>query len=105
MVLEWKAYQAAENAAPAMKKRFMEHTVRFLAKHGIEVLGAYTSPHDEQMLYYLTQFETDDHRQAAWKAFQNDPKWQALRKETEVNGPLVVAQTTIVLHPASLQQN
>ena len=99
MILEWKSYQAAENAAPAMKDRFMNHTVRFLARHGLEVVGVYTSPDDANMLYYLTQCETDEKRQAAWKAFQNDPEWQALRKETDVNGPLVAAQSTIVLHP------
>lgn len=100
MILEWKAYQAAENAAPAMKDRFMTHTLRFLAKHGIGIVGVYTTPEDANMLYYLTQFETDEKRQAAWKGFQNDPEWQALRKETEVSGPLVAAQSTIILHPA-----
>lgn len=104
MILEWKAYQATENAASAMKDRFMCHTMRFLAKHGIGVIGVYTSPHDARMLYYLTQFETDDHRQAAWKAFQSDSEWQAVRKETEISGPLVSTQNTIVLHPEPLTQ-
>jgi hypothetical protein len=99
MILEWKAYQAAENAAPAMKDRFINHTLRFLAKHSIGVVGVYTSPDDPKMLYYLAQFETDEQRQTAWKAFQSDPDWQAVRADTEVNGPLVAVQSTIILHP------
>jgi hypothetical protein len=100
VILEWKAYQAAENAEAAMKERFMNHTQRFLAKHGIILVGVFTSPDDPKMLYYLTQFDTDEQRRASWKAFQGDPEWQALRKETEVNGPLVAVQSTIILHPA-----
>lgn len=105
MILEWKAYQAAENAELAMKDRFMNHTLRFLEKHGIGVVGVYTSPDDPKMLYYLAQFDTDERRQSAWKAFQSDPDWQSLRKDTEVNGPLVAAQSTIVLHPERAQKN
>jgi hypothetical protein len=99
MILEWKTYQATDNSASAMKDRFIKHTLRFLAKHGITVVGVYSAAEDPTVLYYLAQFDTDEQRRAAWKAFQNDPDWQALRKETEINGPLVAAQTTIVLRP------
>jgi hypothetical protein len=49
------------------------------------------------MLYYLTEFASDDARKAAWAAFGADPEWQALRQETEANGPIVSQQTTTLL--------
>lgn len=99
MIFEWRTYQAADNAAPAMKDRFLKHTLRFFAKHGIGVVGVYSDPIDPLKLYYLTKFDTDEKRQAAWKAFQSDPDWQAVKRDSEVNGALVATQTTIVLHP------
>jgi hypothetical protein len=99
MIFEWRAYQAADNAAPAIKDRFMKHTLRFFSKHGIGIVGVYSDPADPSKLYYLTQFETDAKRQAAWKAFQADPDWQTVKRESEVNGPLLAGQTTLVLHP------
>lgn len=99
MILEWKSYRAADNAARAMKDRFTKHTLRFMARHGIGVVGVYSNPSDPTMLYYLTQFANDTERQSAWKAFQSDPEWQALRRETEADGPLVAEHTTLVLQP------
>ncbi len=97
MIIEWKTYQAADHQEEAMKQRFKTHTLRFLAKHGIKVLGVYSSPENAAMLYYLTQFETDEARKAAWSAFAADPEWQALRRETEASGPIVAQQSTILL--------
>jgi len=99
MIFEWRTYQAAEGTAAAMKERFMNHTLRFFAKHGIGIVGVYSDPADPAKLYYLTQFQTDEQRQAAWKAFQGDPEWQAIKRDSESSGPLVAAQSTILLHP------
>lgn len=99
MIFEWRTYQAADNAAPAMKDRFMKHTLRFFARHGIGVVGVYSDPTDPSKLYYLAQFDTDEKRQAAWKAFQGDPEWQAVKRDSEIGGALVAAQTTIILQP------
>lgn len=100
MILEWKTYQAADGAAQAMKDRFKTHTLRLLEKHGIGVVGVYSDPADPTKLYYLAKFDTEEKRQASWKAFQSDPDWQSVRKQSEVNGPLLAGQTTLVLHPA-----
>lgn len=99
MIFEWRTYQAADNAATAMKDRFMKHTLRFFARHDIGVVGVYSDPTDPSKLHYLTQFDSDEKRQAAWKAFQGDADWQAVKRDSEVNGALVATQTTLVLHP------
>lgn len=104
MIFEWKTYQAADGAAPAMKDRFQKHTLRLLKKHGIGVVGVYSDPADPTKLYYLAQFDSDEHRQASWKAFQNDPDWQSVRKQSETNGPVLAGQTTLILHPAFTKQ-
>lgn len=99
MIFEWKEYKAADGTAAAMKDRFMTHTLRFFKKHGIDIIGVYSDPSDLSKLYYLTRFADDISRQAAWKAFQTDPEWQAIKRETEANGPLLAAQATLVLQP------
>lgn len=104
MIVEWKSYRATDNAAHAMKERFNNHTLRFMARHGIGVVGVYSDPADPAMLYYLTRFDSDADRQRAWKAFQDDPEWKALRRDTEADGPLVAQHTTLVLQPEPAAQ-
>jgi hypothetical protein len=97
MIFEWKTYQASDGAASAMKDRFMKHTLPLLAKHNIGVVNVFSDPNDASVLYYLTQFQDDDARQAAWKSFQADPVWQEVKRNSESKGPLVASHTTIVL--------
>ena len=99
MIFEWKEYKAVDGAAKAMKDRFTTHTLRFFKRHGIDVVGVYSDPADSSRLYYLTRFADDESRQKAWKAFQADPEWQAIKRDSETNGPLLASQSTLTLHP------
>ena len=57
--------------------------------HGIELVGAFVDAATGR-LTYLTRFPDEEARAAAWASFGSDPGWQAAKKASEVDGPLVV---------------
>lgn len=101
MIYEIRVYEASESNAPAMRARFYDHVAKtFFPRHGIELVGAFTAPIEDGRLVYMTCFANEEARKAAWAAFVADPEWDALKKASEVNGPLLKSQTVTVLTPA-----
>lgn len=100
MIYEIRVYEAHEGKADAMKARFKTEVVARFPGHGIELLGVFESDADATKLTYLTRFPSEDDRTRAWAAFTADPGWRAVKAATEVDGPLLKAQTVSVLSPA-----
>jgi hypothetical protein len=90
MIYEYRAYYALPGRMPDIQKRFADVTMGLFKKHGIRVIGFWeTVIGQNNELVYICQFDDLSHRQAAWAAFQADPEWQAARKASEANGPLL----------------
>jgi hypothetical protein len=90
MIYEYRAYYALPGRMPDIQKRFADVTMGLFKKHGIRVIGFWeTVIGENNELVYICQFDDFAHRQAAWAAFQADPEWQAARKASEANGPLL----------------
>ena len=90
---EKRKYTAAEGKLDALNARFRDHTNALFRKHGMEIVG-FWQPTDAKQgaantLIYILAYPSKDAREAAWKAFNADPEWQAARKESEKNGKLV----------------
>lgn len=87
---ELRTYYAAPDKLDALNARFRQHTLKLFEKHGIQNIG-YWMPMEnpERKLAYVVAFPSREARQQAWKSFGADPAWQAVVKETEVNGKLV----------------
>lgn len=101
MVYEIRIYEAVEGRADAMRQRFFDEVAKkFFPRHGIELLGAFKAPEEDGKLTYMTRFASEDARKAAWTAFGSDAEWVAVKKASEVNGPLLSKQTISVLSPA-----
>ena len=100
MIYEIRVYEAHEGKADAMKARFKAEVVKRFPDHGIELLGVFESDSDASRLTYLTRFKSEQDRTNAWAAFGADPGWRAVKAATEVDGPLLKAQTVSVLSPA-----
>ena len=85
-VYELRTYHAAEGKLEALQARFRDHTVGLFAKHGLEVIGFWVpqeQPEGEpKQLIYLLAFESNEQRQAAWRAFVGDPEWKKVRAES-----------------------
>jgi hypothetical protein len=90
MIYEYRAYYVMPGRMPDIQKRFRDVTMKLFGKHGIKVVGFWdTVVGESNELVYICAFDDLEHRQRAWKAFQADPEWQAARKQSEMNGPLV----------------
>lgn len=99
MVFELRIYEPADGRAEALRLRFELEVVPRFAYHGIELLGAFTSPDAPGRLTYLTRFNDEGARKRAWASFGADPEWAAVKKASEVDGPLMKNQTISLLEP------
>ena len=91
-VFELRIYHPNEGKFDALLKRFREHTVRLFEKHGMKNV-AYWIPLDDPLrgttLIYILAHPSREAATSNWKAFVDDPEWQKVRDESEVNGKLV----------------
>jgi len=99
LLYEIRIYEAAEGQAVAMRQRFQQEVVPRMPKHGIELVGVFVAPQEDGRLTYLTRFDDEAARTAAWEAFGADPDWRAAKAASEVNGPLLQKQTVSILSP------
>jgi len=92
-VYELRIYHAMPGKLEDLHNRFRNHTLKIFAKHGMEVVG-FWGPTDKDKgsdkdLIYVLAYPSRDAAAASWKAFRNDPEWQAVQKASEANGKLV----------------
>jgi hypothetical protein len=87
---EMRTYHCNDNKRPDLIKRFKDHTIRLLEKHGIENI-AYFIPTDESnnSLTFILGYPDKASRDVRWNKFANDPEWLEAKKNSEANGPLV----------------
>jgi hypothetical protein len=69
--------------AEAFVQRFREHTVKLFAKHGMTNVAYWILDEKPDTLVYVLAYPTRAARDASWKAFQDDPDWQAAKKASE----------------------
>ena len=104
MIYEIRVYEAAEGKADAMRRRFLEVVApKFFPRHGIELIGTFTSQTEDGRLTYMTRFADEDARKKAWAAFGADADWAAAKAASEVDGPLLKNQMVSVLSPVICQ--
>jgi hypothetical protein len=89
-VFEMRTYYAPEGKLDALLARFRDHTLKLFEKHGITNVG-YWVPLDnpENKLIYVIAFPSRAAQARNWKAFLDDPAWQAAKRDSEKDGPLV----------------
>ena len=101
-VYELRVYHCYEGKLPDLLRRFREHTTKIFEKHGMKNI-AYWTPMDEpqksRTLVYIIAHASREAATANWKAFGEDPEWQAVQKASEANGKIVekVDSTFLVL--------
>lgn len=103
MLHELRTYSAMPGRLPDLHRRFAEITMGFFAKHGIRVVGFWTSElgGSSDQLLYLLAWESLAEREQKWSAFIADQERLARFAETEKNGPLVRRLTAQILRPTA----
>jgi len=101
-VYELRIYHASEGKLAELLTRFRDHTTRLFERHGMKNVAYWTPTDDPQKgntLIYILAHPSRDAATANWKAFQDDPEWQAVRDKSEASGKLVekVDSTFMVL--------
>ncbi|MBX3241680.1 MAG: NIPSNAP family protein [Chitinophagaceae bacterium] len=100
---EMRIYYCHPGKLEALIERFANHTTRIFEKHGMENIG-YWVPADnkENALYYVLAYPDKAARDAAWKAFGDDPEWQKVRTASEKNGKIIEKITSIFMDAATI---
>lgn len=97
-IFEMRTYYAHAGRLDDLNARFRQHTLKLFEKHGMLNVG-YWMPIDnpDNKLIYVLAFPSREARDASWKAFMADPDWQAARKQSEVNGPIVSKVESVLM--------
>jgi len=91
-VFEIRTYTCNEGKLPDLLARFRNHTVQIFEKHGMTSIGYWVpqdAPGSQNTLIYILAHPSREAAKKNWAAFQNDPEWQKVQKESEANGKIV----------------
>jgi hypothetical protein len=86
---ELRVYTASPDRLDKLVARFRNHTTRLFEKHGMTNMGYWTAvsgDNAERTLVYILAYPSREAREASWKAFQADPEWQQVAKESQADG-------------------
>jgi hypothetical protein len=97
MLFELRTYTAADGKMDKLLQRFREHTVGLFEVHGIHSVGYWLSTEDPSVLIYLVRHDGD--AEGNWAAFKEDPRWQAARGSSVINGELITDISSVYLTP------
>ena len=101
-IFELRTYTASPGKLGALNARFREHTNALFEKHRMTVIAFFTPLEGDRRndtLIYILAFPDREARDAAWKAFRDDPEWVKVKAESEVNGSLTVKIESVILGP------
>jgi NIPSNAP len=91
-VFELRKYTTPEGKLPNLQARFRDHTMRIFEKHGMTSIGYWTpqdTPASANTLIYIIAHPDRETAAKNWQAFRDDPEWQKVSQESQVDGPIV----------------
>lgn len=103
MIYELRIYTCLPGRMADLQRRFADHTLALWERHGIEQAGFWTTliGNSNNDLTYMLRWNSLAERETRWNAFMADPEWQAARKASEANGPLLSNVSSQLLTPTS----
>lgn len=103
MINEMRIYRCMPGRLNDVLHRFRHRTIPLLEELGIHITQFWTTMigNSNNELVYVIEWTSLGERQEKWAAFQSDPRWKAIREETERNGPIVESIRNMILEPVS----
>jgi hypothetical protein len=98
-IYELRTYVAESGRMNVLLDRFRNHTVDLFARHGMTSIGYWLAAEQQDTLIYLLAHEDPEAAAASWAGFRSDPEWQAVKSESEKDGPVVQSVTSTILEP------
>lgn len=99
-VFELRTYTTPEGKLADLHNRFRSHTLRIFQKHGMTNVVYWRTldePASKNQLVYVLSHSSREAAKKSWDAFRNDPEWQKVNKESQVNGPIVSKVDSVFL--------
>jgi hypothetical protein len=91
-IFELRTYTAPPGKLADLHARFRNHTLRIFQKHGMQNV-MYFAPTDDPLaantVIYVIAHRDRAAAKANWDAFRNDPEWQKVAADSQVNGRIV----------------
>ena len=88
-IYELRTYVANSGKLGLLNERFREHTAAIFNRHGIGNVfywNAFNEPQSKNTLIYLVHHADRKQADANWRSFGDDPKWQKVARESQING-------------------
>jgi len=98
-VFELRTYYCVPGRLDALQKRFRENTTRIFKKHGMENVGYWVPTDKPDVLIYILAHASKQAADASWAAFRADPEWDAVKKASEADGPIVQKVESVFMTP------
>jgi hypothetical protein len=93
-VFELRVYKSTPGNLGNLQARFRNHTLSIFEKHGMTNIG-YWAPTDPELaddtLIYLLSHDSREAADASWRAFGQDPEWQAVAEASNANGQILAS--------------
>ncbi|MER5756935.1 NIPSNAP family protein [Streptomyces sp. NPDC002088] len=102
MIYELREYTAVPGRLPALIRRFNEHALKLLAKHGMELVFISLTEFGRNtvnQVVYVLRFDSYDDLERKWAALLADPEWIEAKRLSEVDGPIVASLERRILTP------
>jgi len=94
VIYELREYTVVPGRLPALIRRFNEHGLKGMSKHGMEVVFISLTEFGTNTLneiVYVLRFDSYDDLERKWKAFFADPEWIEAKRVSQVDGPIVAS--------------
>ncbi len=123
MIYEYRTYQLHPGRLAAFLERFEKVSVPLFKERGIKLIAfwqigkfkeskpqvcdggvflpAMGSAFGQDQIAYLVAFDTIEQRDAAWRAWVQNPQWIEAKRRSEADGPIVADETCVLLSPAA----
>lgn len=93
-LFEMRRYTTNEGKLDDLDARFRDHTIGLFEKHGISNLAYFHLAGGQDAsantLLYFIAAESEEARNASFKAFSQDPGWKAAREASEKDGKILI---------------
>lgn len=95
MIYEYRKYVSTPGKLGAVHKIFEEPILRLFERHGMDVLGFWTTlvgDSTTSALHYILRWQSMSAMQKAWEEFYADPEWaEAAGASAAADGPTVAS--------------
>lgn len=95
MIYELRHYLILPGRAEAILNRFKNHTLKIFNRLGFKVNNFWVEANGN--LWYVMEWESEEQMKSAWASFQRDSTWQAVKAESEADGPIVEKENVTIL--------